>query len=381
MLTLQLNEFSLEDFLANYWQQKPVLIRQGFPGWQDLISPDELAGLACEPQIESRLICQKAGQWQAQNGPFEQYAHLGERDWTLVVQAVDHWSPEVAALVQAFAFIPQWRFDDVMISYAVPGGGVGPHIDLYDVFICQGSGRRRWRVGERGPHRQFVAHACLLHTDPFEPVIDAELTAGDILYIPPGFPHDGVTLEHSMSFSVGFRSKSARDMVSGLADYLIDHELGTGLIHDPGRPRQPHPGQINASDFGLIRQQMQAVLSDAALMADFTGTMLSVTKCELDLQALEWPLNSAELLSRLQQAALVRTGGLRCLYLQENIAQGICYIDGEKYVFSAGCVPALMNLCDQNRIDAVLLGEALQDMDFVEALLGWVNQGYWYFDE
>lgn len=151
MLKLKLVDFSLEDFLAHYWQQKPVVIRQGFEHFSDLISPDELAGLACEEEVESRLVYKKDGAWQAEVGPFASYEHLGEEGWSLIVQAVNHWSPEVAALVAPFSFIPKWRLDDVMISYATPGGGVGPHIDLYDVFICQGSGAAalaRRRPGE-----------------------------------------------------------------------------------------------------------------------------------------------------------------------------------------------------------------------------------------
>ena len=116
MHILQLANFSRDDFLANYWQKKPVVIRQGFPHFKDLISPDELAGLACEQEVESRLVYQTDGRWQAENGPFESYEHLGEQGWCLIVQAVDHWSPEVAELVKPFSFIPKWRLDDVMTS-------------------------------------------------------------------------------------------------------------------------------------------------------------------------------------------------------------------------------------------------------------------------
>ena len=152
MLKLNLADFTLEHFMEHYWQQKPVVIRHGFEQFEDLISPNDLAGLACEDEVESRRVFKTDGQWQAETGPFESYKRFGKTGWTLVVQAVNHWSPEVAELVQPFAFVPKWRFDDVMISYATPGSGVGPHIDLYDVFICQGSGRRHWRVGDRGEH-------------------------------------------------------------------------------------------------------------------------------------------------------------------------------------------------------------------------------------
>ncbi|MFZ6849092.1 JmjC domain-containing protein [Undibacterium sp. RuRC25W] len=378
MLTLQLSDFSIEEFLAHYWQKKPVLIRQGFPGFYDLIRPDELAGLACEPQIESRLIYKQDGAWQAESGPFESYGRFGKKDWTLVVQAVDHWSPDVADLVQAFSFIPKWRLDDVMISYATNGGGVGPHIDLYDVFICQGSGRRHWRVGERGDHRQFAAHPALLHTAPFDAIIDAELIAGDILYIPPGFPHDGICLENSMSFSVGFRSKSARDMLSGLADHLIDNELGSALISDAGRPLHTEQGHINRSDMALMKAQMQAVLDDELVMADFVGSFLSKTKCELDLQALEDEITQDDLLDLLQNEGLRRTGGLRCFYLDQTIDQGVCYVDGQRYEFGSSARESVIALCDNDEVDEEMLEGGLQLSGFVAALLEWVNQGYWY---
>ena len=379
MQTLHLTDFTLEHFMAHYWQQKPVVIRQGFPKFQDLISPEDLAGLACEDEIESRRIFKTNGQWQAEFGPFESYDHLGTTGWSLIVQAANHWSPEVATLIEPFAFIPKWRLDDVMISYSTPQGGVGPHIDLYDVFICQGSGRRNWRVGARGPHRQFAAHAALLHVDPFEAIIDVELLPGDILYIPPGFPHDGVSLETSMSFSVGFRAKSACDMLSGLADYVIDKELGSTLLSDPGRPIATHQGQINASDMALIRAQLQSLLDDETLVADFAGSFLSKTKCTLDLQPLDEPLDAADVINMLLQQPLVRTGGLRCFYVDHTVGEGVCYVDGERYAFGAAAQTLVRTLCDHENLSHAQLQTGLQDPAFVQVLTQWVNAGYWYF--
>lgn len=381
MLKLSLSEFTLEHFMQHYWQQKPVVIRQGFQHFQDLISPEELAGLACEEEVDSRLVYRKRGKWQAENGPFESYDHLGKTGWSLIVQAVNHWSPAVAELVKPFDFIPKWRLDDVMISYSRPQGGVGPHIDLYDVFICQGSGRRQWRVGDRGNHRQFAAHAALLHVDPFEAIIDVELLPGDILYIPPGFPHDGVSLEPSMSFSVGFRAKSACDMLSGLADYVIDKELGSTLLSDPGRPIHHNQGQINSSDFGRIKAQLQALLDDDTLVADFAGSFLSRTKCQLDLQALDEPLDAAALIDTLQQQPLVRTGGLRCFYVDQTVADGVCYVDGERHAFGTKAQAAVKALCDRDTLTHAPLRAALKLPAFVEALTQWVNAGYWYFED
>jgi 50S ribosomal protein L16 3-hydroxylase len=381
MFKLTLAEFTLDDFMQHYWQQKPVVIRQGFKKFVDPISPEDLAGLACEEQVDSRLVYKKRGKWQAENGPFESYAHLGKTGWSLIVQAVNHWSPEVAALVKPFDFIPKWRLDDVMISYSTPKGGVGPHIDLYDVFICQGSGRRQWRVGDRGAHRQFAAHAALLHVDPFDAIIDVELLPGDILYIPPGFPHDGVSLETSMSFSVGFRGKSACDMLSGLADHVIDKELGSTLFSDPGRPIHHKQGQINATDFARIRAQLQSILDDDSLVADFAGSFLSRTKCQLDLQALDEPMDASQMLLSLAEQPLVRTGGLRCFYVDATVAQGVCYVDGERHAFGAKAKAAVRALCDHDCVTHTHLRGALQNPAFVSAIVQWINAGYWYFED
>jgi 50S ribosomal protein L16 3-hydroxylase len=381
MLTLHLADFSLEHFMAYYWQQRPVVIRQGFEQFHDLISPNDLAGLAMEEAVESRLVYKEDGQWQAETGPFESYKRFGKTGWTLIVQAVNHYSPEVAELVKPFDFSPKWRLDDVMISYATPDGGVGPHIDLYDVFICQGSGRRHWRVGDKGNHKQFAAHAALLHTEPFDAIIDTELLPGDILYIPPGFPHEGIALEESMSYSVGFRAKSGCDMLSGLADYVIDQELGKTLLADPKRPIAHHQGQIDTSDFTLVRANLQSLLDNDTLMADFAGSYFSKTKCALDLQALDEPLEATDVADMLQAQPLIRTGGLRCFYVDATVAQGVCYVDGERQDFGPDLQQTVIDLCDHDELSYEQLEPGLQHDAFARQLTEWVNAGFWYFQD
>ncbi len=146
-------EFDIDAFLQDYWQQKPLLIKNPWDSWSDPIEPDDLAGLACEQGVESRLITQTGEHpdmpWKLEHGPFAEtrFGELDHKRWTLLVQAVDHYVPDVAALIEPFRFIPNWRIDDVMVSYATDGGGVGPHFDQYDVFLIQGSGRRRWQLG------------------------------------------------------------------------------------------------------------------------------------------------------------------------------------------------------------------------------------------
>lgn len=197
----QLN-FDFDAFLKTYWQKKPTVIRKGFDNFEDALTPDELAGLAMEEEVDSRLVIQKDGQWLVSHGPFDSFDELPDTGSQLIVQASNHWHPGPQALAEPFRILPGWLFDDVMICYSLPGGGVGPHIDQYDVFIIQGSGRRHWRVGDLGNYEEANLHTGLRQITGFDAIIDTVLEPGDILYIPPGFPHEGTSLEESMSFSV-----------------------------------------------------------------------------------------------------------------------------------------------------------------------------------
>ena len=380
LLQIHFDNLNIDDFLRHYWQRKPLLIRQGFPGFCDLLSPDELAGLACEPAVESRLIQRKGDGWHAENGPFDSYDHLGEKDWSLVVQAADNWAPNLQLLIDAFHFLPDWRRDDVMISFATEGGSVGPHIDNYDTFICQGSGTRHWRVGDKGAHKQFSAHEILLHVEAFDAIIDAELNAGDILYIPPGYPHEGIALSPSMSFSVGYRTQSAKDALSALADHLIDHDQANHLLTDPGRSAATHAGLVDKQDVTRIRQHLQTVLEDDATMQDFIGCWLSQPKHALDAPDAPMDYNEAEVLALLQEQPLYRMGGLRCHYFEDSIAQGVFYLNGEKCHLPPESTDAIRHLCDQTELNGELLAEGLKCSAFVNFLTTYVQQGCWYFE-
>lgn len=177
------------EFIERYWQKRPVVLKRGISNFIDPISPDELAGLAMENEVDSRLVSHQTGNGRSATVPLKATI-TGENNWSLLVQAVNNWHEPTAALMRPFRALPDWRMDDLMISFSVPGGGVGPHLDQYDVFIIQGTGRRRWRVGEKVPMKQHCPHPDLLQVDPFEGSLMKSWN-GDILYIPPGFPHEG----------------------------------------------------------------------------------------------------------------------------------------------------------------------------------------------
>lgn len=381
MYTLDLMQMTQQEFLDKYWQKKPVVIRQGFKDFVDPIAADEVAGLAMEEQVESRLVYKEEGKWQAAFGPFESYEHLGSENWSLVVQALDNFSEEAAEMIEPFRFIPHWRLDDLMASFATPGGSVGPHVDNYDVFICQGSGKRRWRVGDKGQHVEFAAHEALLHVEPFEAIIDAELESGDILYIPPGFPHEGITLETSMSFSVGFRGNSSVSVLSAFADHLIDNEHGTELLTDPDRQVVSLSGEVSNDDYASIKKQVSSLLDNDDTFKTFTGQFLTAAKHDLDILLPDEPFELAEVSNLLHSHGIKRLGGLRAFYFEDTIEQGLCYINGSELVFASEIANGVKLLCNNVMLTPNDLTDWSHNAAFVELIAELLNQGYWYLAE
>lgn len=366
-----------QTFLAQHWQKRPRVIRGAFADFIDPISPEELAGLAMESELDSRIVARQADQWQVAHGPFESFDAWGDTDWSLLVQAVDHWFEPVNALVAPFRVLPNWRLDDLMISYSLPGGGVGPHLDQYDVFIIQGMGRRRWRVGEQGLHRQHTPHPDLLQVDPFDPIIDVELNPGDMLYIPPGFPHDGHALAPSLNYSVGFRAPSGRELLCGFADHLLDKELGGQRYQDPALQTRTHPGQIEAQELAGLRQLMLTQLQDEDGFHQWLASFLSQARHELDEQTVEPPFTTEELRNNLAEQGLLRQGGVRCLYLDATPQR--LFILGEEIKVPPGGTVLARLLADDPAPAQAMLQQACEAPALCQWLTQLVNRGWWYF--
>ncbi|QYM95796.1 cupin domain-containing protein [Dickeya ananatis] len=362
-----------QNFLTHHWQKKPVIIKAGFPHFLDPISPDELAGLAMENEVDSRLVSHRDGRWDVSHGPFESYDHLGESNWSLLVQAVDHWHEPSAALMRPFRQLPDWRIDDLMISFSVPGGGVGPHLDQYDVFIIQGTGRRRWRVGNKVPMKQHCPHPDLLQVAPFDAIIDEEMAPGDILYIPPGFPHEGYSLENSLNYSVGFRAPSSRELVSGFADYVLSRELGGQRYSDPDIPSRAHPADVLPQELDKLQHMMLELVQHKDAFHQWFGEFASQSRHELDLAPPEPPYQPGEVYDLLQQGeALRRLGGLRVLRIGET-----CFVNGER--LENHPPQAIAALAQYDVLNIGRFGDTLDDPSFLAQLTALVNSGYWYF--
>lgn len=382
MYSVNLNDLSPAQFLEQYWQKKPLLIRQGIADFEDPISPDELAGLAMEQQVESRLVWRQNGKWRAEHGPFDDYEHLGEKDWSLLIQGTDHFDRDVAELIRPFRFIPNWRIDDVMVSFATPGGGVGPHVDNYDVFIIQGSGKRHWQVGANEQLSEVVAHETLLHVESFEPIIDVELLPGDILYIPPGFPHQGVALDPSMSFSVGFRTMAKSHLLSALADHVIDNHLNLDMVADPNRQTTATPGLLDKDDFNNLKQSLLETVDDDAKLVEFFGQHLSQAKHELDLEPAPNTYQADDVVAALaNNRQLVRIGGLRSLYFDTALAEGSIYINGEKFTLPIELAPAIQLFADNSELTISQLSPWLGQQQLITFICRLLDAGYWYIEE
>lgn len=266
--------FDVRKFIADYWQQAPLLIR-GDQSFRDPVSPEDLAGLACECNVESRLVTLHGRQrYELRHGPFKprDFRSLGVRGWTLLVQSVDQWMPEVAALKANFSFLPSWRLEDVMVSYATPGGGVGPHFDRYDVFLLQGRGKRRWRLGQQCTVTTPVTYQSGLRIlKKFNKQQEFLLNEGDVLYIPPGVAHWGVSLTDSQCFSIGFRAPSAVEMVQGFAQYLEDSVGLDQRFQDQTQHPRRWPGLIGARDLKHAYRLMVDAISDEHAFCDWFG--------------------------------------------------------------------------------------------------------------
>ncbi|RLV58386.1 cupin domain-containing protein [Parashewanella curva] len=370
--------FDIQSFLKQQWQKQPIVIRNAIKDFEDPITADELAGLACEEVISSRVVVTTDDDWQIIQGPFEDYEQFGSEKWQLLVQAVNHWYPEIEPLVDAFRFIPDWRFDDVMVSFATPNGGVGPHIDNYDVFILQGEGQRAWKVGDKGNHQQRNGDKNTPLVEDFDPIIEVTLNKGDILYIPPGFPHCGQTLTNAMSYSLGFRAPSQQELISEVADFLIDNNSG----HQ--RFTSDQETCVAGNVVEAHQKKLMSLLSELCSKPDayqpILGQLLSRNRFDLDVCPDEH-IDTEALKDAIEAGALIqRIGGLKVLRL-ENDGEKRLFIDGESYALSTLDEAALGYLSENLTYDNEWLRFNIANEDLQSFFVDILKMGYVYLTE
>lgn len=380
MNSLPLGDLSVEQFLAEYWQKNPLLIRGALPECISPIAADELAGLACEEQVESRLIIHEGSseKWDLSHGPFseETFRTLPESHWTLLVQAVDFWVPEAAKFLDQFNFIPSWRLDDLMISLSGDGGGVGPHFDNYDVFLVQVGGRRQWEVGgmydEQSPRRSDSPLMILTDWNPEESWI---LEPGDMLYVPPRIGHSGIAVGNDcMTCSVGFRALSHGEIIREFGNFVAG-SLGEEVRYaDPDLVPQSNPGYITPEALNKVHQILRWYVEDKDRMAEWFGRTMTNQKYQEEEPALE-EYTLDEIQKHIDsKVVLLRNEGSRFAY-QEQGTEIWLFVDGRSYRCLEKQKPLVETLCAVREINADQFSKFDEDLSLLLELL---NHGSLY---
>ena len=386
MNPLALAGMPLEVFLSEYWQKKPLLIRNALPQIESPVDADVLAGLACEETVESRLIIRDGESWDLQHGPFsdEIFSALPKADWTLLVQAVDHCVPKAAELLELFNFIPRWRIDDLMMSYANHGGGVGPHFDHYDVFLVQTSGQRKWEVGgiydESSPIRENLPVKIL---ENFQATDSWVLDPGDILYLPPGIGHNGIAQgDGCITCSVGFRAPAHSEILREYTDYLGDRLTESSRYQDPDLIAQKNTGEINIETIEKFQQILSDYIQDSAAISDWLGRYVTTPKYQhvndLELQQSEHAYSLAELKNHLaSHYCLIRNEGSRFAF-KADAKQNILFVDGHVIKTQPNSNELIVLLCNQINIQPK---DFHQSEDNLLLLLTLLNRNSLYLTE
>lgn len=333
------------EFLRDYWQKRPLLIRNAFPGFETPVMPEDLAGLACEDGVLARIVehDRAADAWTLRTGPFaeDDFPGMPDHDWTLLVQDVDKWDPDIRALLADFDFLPRWRLDDVMISFAAPGGSVGAHVDQYDVFLLQAHGHRRWQIdaseamGRGVPSTDFREGVALKLLREFHPTHDWVLGPGDMLYLPPNVPHHGVAEDACLTFSVGMRAPSAGELLGDFVDTVLAEADETVRYRDPDLSPPEDPNEIDADAMRRAIAGLNALwMNDPEQLGDWFGRFMTLYR-SVDGSRMPEPARSRiEVEFDLQQGArLLRHPWTRCAWRRDGgtQSQARLYVAGQTF--------------------------------------------------
>lgn len=372
-------DISVEQFFNEYWQKKPLLIKNAYPQNVAATTPEELAALALEQEVDARLVQHDPVKdaWTVDYGPFTKAAlrKLPRENYTLLIQAVDYFIPSVAALKKQLPAFPQWRFDDVMVSYATTGGGVGPHVDQYDVFLIQGLGSRRWLVAEADyPSVPNDKQLLLRQIQPFTPSLEVIAEPGDMLYVPPNAPHWGTAIEPCLTYSIGFRAPAQADICARLADWLGEQEWDGARYSDPELTASADTAQISPNQLHKVKALMNQLIHHTPQLEKAYAALVSQTRFSLTPVAQNW--SSDRLVKSLEKGKqLVKDDNARFAWFMGQ--------DGKVCVFANGLEIPVPNinencarfLCNTEQIEFSHLEQFKGDLSFVPLLTTLFNAG------
>jgi 50S ribosomal protein L16 3-hydroxylase len=367
---------SPRDFLRRHWQKKPLLVRGALPGFRGVVDRQSLFALATRADVESRLVEYRASRWRVSRGPLERsrLERAGARNWTLLVHDVNHHSACAERLLRRFAFVPQARLDDVMASYAVAGGGVGPHFDSYDVFLIQGAGRRVWRLARpRTRAKPFALdpRAPLRLIAGFRPEEEYLLEPGDLLYLPLGWGHEGVALEPCFTCSVGFRAPRGAELAAAFLDYLHERGLPDAGYRDPGLRPAARPARIGGGLARWAKAQLARIRWSAADVEAFLGEYLSAPKPHVVFRRPRRALAHADFARRLPRSSAVLDARTQLLYRGARL-----FLNGEALRAAPAQRRALALLADRRRSPGARLARA----GAADLVYDWYRCGYLHLE-
>lgn len=368
MKTISLGGITSKDFLRDYWQKQPFLVRNALPGFSGLLTCDELMKLACCEDAQSRLVIQRNRKWFLKHGPLISHdlIKLPKKQWTLLVQDVNHFLPSARDLLSKFCFIPHARLDDLMVSYAPKGGGIGPHFDSYDVFLLQGTGSRRWQISAQQDD-QFFADAPLKILKNFQPEQEWVLEAGDMLYLPPNYAHNGIAEDDCMTYSIGFRAPSHHELITQFLVYLQDHIETEGWYSDPDLQLQSHSSKISAAMQCQTGSILKKIKWDHSDIENFLGIYLSEPKLHVFFEQPEQPLTSDLFLQQMKKRGVQLDLKSRMLSGKNKI-----FINGEVCKVGIKAYKELIKLADNQEF----LPSSHIDEETERILYQWYVSGY-----
>jgi 50S ribosomal protein L16 3-hydroxylase len=374
-LTL-LGGISAEEFLREFWHKKPLLVRNAIPDFSGLLSPDELAGLACEEDAQSRLISFKANHWKMEQGPFNEkrFAQLPEQNWTLLVQELNHHLQEAADLLQQFNFIPKARLDDLMVSFAPDGGGVGPHFDSYDVFLLQGLGQRLWRISEQDD-LSLVEGAPLRILKNFNTEQEWLLSPGDMLYLPPHVAHWGIAVGDCMTYSIGFRAPSAQEFGVEFLHYLQEHKTLRGQYQDPDLDFHDEPAEIRSSMISKVGSMLKDLKWDDEDVADFLGRYLTEPKSHIFFDRPDSLISLANFKKNMMCFGVKLDLKSQLLFTSKNI-----YLNGDQVQIDFNALEFMKLLANNRILDSSQCEELVTiDPSSTKLFFEWFSNGWLNF--
>lgn len=370
-----LGGITAEQFLTEYWQKKPLLVRNALPEIKNLLEPADVMELALDENINARLIKQKdkdPNHWSVKSSPlmkadFQKMPKL----WTLLIQAIDHYSFDLAELWKKFPFIPQWRRDDIMVSYASKGGSVGKHFDFYDVFLVQGHGHRRWQLGQMcDADSEIVAGQPLKLLPEIQIHFDEILAPGDLLYVPPGLAHYGVAEDDCLTYSFGFRMPNVAEMMDRVSDKFAVDQLLKNPLTDILREKMTSVGQISQSELEYLKTKLLAQLQNPTVLEDALMSLMSESKYPENIPEAE-AIGSGDLEQALDQGySLMLEPASRLLYTEVE-TKLLFWANGEGICISDDFAPLLKQLADGNLI---LLDEKLARPEMLEDIVNLLNE-------